>query len=384
MNKKVWSFIVVLLLIPLTILYAATTGSIEISSMELIKGLFTGTNNEVAIIKDLRFPRIIIALFAGAALAVSGVLLQAVMRNPLAEPGIIGVSSGAGFMTIIMVTFFPTLYFYTPLFAFIGGAFAFFLVFTFSWKSGLNPLRMILIGVAINAVFVGLSELFSAGGNGLIDAVSVTSSTLSMKTWSDVEIMVLYGSIGLILAFIFFKYANHLGLRDQTLKSLGFRVNRARLILSIVAVLIPIIAIISTIALPVVVGSILIFNKELQKNAPYFHKQTAQLFSKNRFISAQFKALFTNELWKRMATHSNHMAQLLASEISEIEGVNITQKVQANAIFVLIPKHIIETLRNAYRFYDWNAETGELRWMCSFDTTEEDVRGFVKKLKELI
>ncbi len=242
MNKKVISFIVVLILIPLTIMYAATTGSIEITVMELIKGLFSGTNDQVAIIKDLRFPRIVISLFAGAALSVSGVLLQAVMRNPLAEPGIIGVSSGAGFVTIVMVTFFPTLYFYTPLFAFIGGALAFFLVFTFSWKSGLNPLRMILIGVAINAVFVGLSELFEASGSSLIEAASVTTSTLSMKTWNDVNIMVLYGSIGLVLAFIFFTYANHLGLRDQTLKSLGFRVNRARFILSILAVLLASIA----------------------------------------------------------------------------------------------------------------------------------------------
>src|SRR5699024_5207679 len=242
MNKKIMSFIVVLTFIPLTITYAATTGSIEITAIELVKGLFSGTNDQVAIIKDLRFPRIVISLFAGAALSVSGVLLQAVMRNPLAEPGIIGVSSGAGFVTIVMVTFFPTLYFYTPLFAFIGGALAFFLVFTFSWKSGLNPLRMILIGVAINAIFVGLSELFEASGSSLIEAASVTTSTLSMKTWNDVHIIVLYGSIGLILAFVFFTYANHLGLRDQTLRSLGFRVNRARFILSVLAVLLASIA----------------------------------------------------------------------------------------------------------------------------------------------
>src|SRR5699024_5591116 len=98
MNKKEVSFIVVLLLIPLTSIYAANTVSIEMTSIELIIVRFTGTDNIVAIIKDLRFPRIIISLFAGAAVAVSGVLLQAVMRNPLAEPGIIGVSSGAGFM----------------------------------------------------------------------------------------------------------------------------------------------------------------------------------------------------------------------------------------------------------------------------------------------
>jgi len=241
-NKTYLSFIVVLLLIPLTVIYAATTGSTEVTVLELIKGLFVNADDNVAIIKDLRFPRIIISLFAGATLAVSGVLLQAVMRNPLAEPGIIGVSSGAGFVTILMVTFFPTLYFYTPLFAFIGGALAFFLVFTFSWKSGLNPLRMILIGVAINAVFVGLSELFTSGGTSVVNAVSVTTSTLSMKTWNDVNIIGIYGSIGLILSIIFYRYANHLGLRDQTLKSLGFRVNLARLILSIIAVLLASIA----------------------------------------------------------------------------------------------------------------------------------------------
>ena len=237
MNKRIISFIAVIILLPVVTVYAAITGSIEISAMELIKGLFTGTNENINIIKDLRFPRIIISLFAGATLAVSGVLLQAVMRNPLAEPGIIGVSSGAGFFTIIMLTFFPTLFFYTPLFAFIGGALAFLLVFTFSWKSGLNPLRMILIGVAINAVFVSLGQLFSGGGNSLVSAVSVTTSTLSMKTWRDVEIITLYGSIGLILAIAFFSYCNHLALKDQTLRNLGFNVNRARIIVSFLAVL---------------------------------------------------------------------------------------------------------------------------------------------------
>lgn len=130
--------------------------------------------------------------------------------------------------------------------------------------------------------------------------------------------------------------------------------------------------------------AILIFNKKLRKHAPYYHKQTAQLYSKNRFIAAQFKALFTNELWKEMALHSNQMAQLLAAEISKIEGVTITQKVEANALFVILPKEVVEPLRKAYRFYDWNVETGEVRWMCSFDTTKEDVMEFVEKIKELI
>lgn len=130
--------------------------------------------------------------------------------------------------------------------------------------------------------------------------------------------------------------------------------------------------------------AVLIFNEELKKNASFFHKQSAQLFSKNRFIATQFIALLTNELWRKMALHSNKMAQLLVSQLSETKEVTITQKVQANAIFAIIPKHVIEPLRAAHRFYDWNTKTGELRWMCSFDTTEEDVNNFVKKLKSLI
>lgn len=238
MKKKIISLLVVAILLPLMVLYAATTGSIDITTTELIKGLFSGTSEEVMIIKDLRFPRIIIAMFAGAALAVSGVLLQAVMRNPLAEPGIIGVSSGAGFVTLLTLTFFPTLFFFTPLISFIGGALAFFIVYTLSWKSGLNPLRMILIGVAINAVFTGFSQLILAqNANSMMTSISVTTSTLTMKTWDDVQVIVIYGSIGLIAALFLFAWANHLSLKDETLTNLGFRVNRARFVISIVAVL---------------------------------------------------------------------------------------------------------------------------------------------------
>src|SRR5690625_2403623 len=243
MNKKIISFIAIIILLPLVIIYSATTGSLDVTAIELVKGIFTGDNENVNIVKDLRFPRIIVSLMAGAALAVSGVLLQAVMRNPLAEPGIIGVSSGAAFFTLLVVTFFPTLFFYSPLFAFIGGAIAFLLVYSLSWKSGLNPLRMILIGVAINAIFTGLSELLSVqGASSMTQSISVTSSTLSMKTWNDVHIITLYGAIGLIIAFLLFAWCNHLALKDQTLKNLGFNINRARFIISIVAVLLAAIA----------------------------------------------------------------------------------------------------------------------------------------------
>jgi len=130
--------------------------------------------------------------------------------------------------------------------------------------------------------------------------------------------------------------------------------------------------------------AVLIFNDELKANAPYFHKQTAQLFSKNRFIATQFTALLSNDLWLRMADHSNKMAQLLASKVKMIPDVKVTQNVDANAIFAIIPVHTIEPLRAKYPFYEWDAQTHEQRWMCSFDTTEEEVNGFVTTLKSLM
>ncbi|MDD3321277.1 MAG: low specificity L-threonine aldolase [Paludibacter sp.] len=130
--------------------------------------------------------------------------------------------------------------------------------------------------------------------------------------------------------------------------------------------------------------AVLIFNENLKENAPYFQKQTAQLFSKNRFIAAQFKALLSNNLWLRMATESNKMAQLLASKVKDLPGVLINRKVDANAVFVIIPEEVIEPLRKLYPFYEWDAQTHEQRWMCSFDTTAEEVDEFVGKLKELL
>lgn len=243
MKRNIISFIAVSVLFLITVYYSIFSGSIHVSIAELVNGLITGTDQDVQVIKDLRFPRIIIAIFAGAALSVAGVLLQAVLRNPLAEPGIIGISAGAGFMGMLMVAIFPTLFFFTPLFSFIGGAIAFFIVYIFSWKSGLNPLRMVLIGVAVNAIFTSLSQTFNYRGSYTSSlVVEVTTSTLAMKKWSEVEMIVMYGSIGLVLALLVFSWCNYLVLEDKTAKSLGFNVNLARFSISAIAVLLASIA----------------------------------------------------------------------------------------------------------------------------------------------
>ena len=85
-----------------------------------------------------------------------------------------------------------------------------------------------------------------------------------------------------------------------------------------------------------------------------------------------------------MASHSNRMAKFLETQIKGLPGVKITQNVDANALFVIIPNHVIQPLRSQYPFYEWDSETHEQRWMCSFDTTEEDVMGFVKAMKKML
>ncbi|MCS7464737.1 iron ABC transporter permease [Paenibacillus doosanensis] len=243
MNKKVISIASVILLLIVVIAISATTGSIKVSSWELIHGLVTGTNKNVQVIRDLRLPRIIIALFVGAALAVSGVLLQAVMRSSLADSGVIGISSGAGFISILIVTIFPKWFFFMPLFAFLGGALACFLVYSFSWKAGLSPIRIILVGIAVNATFTGLGQSFNYRGSYAVTQVNqATTSVFTMKTWNDVEVMVIYGTIGLILAMMLCSWCNMLALQDKSAKNLGLNVNRARLLVSVVAVLLAAVA----------------------------------------------------------------------------------------------------------------------------------------------
>lgn len=130
--------------------------------------------------------------------------------------------------------------------------------------------------------------------------------------------------------------------------------------------------------------AILIFNEELKKHADFYQKQSAQLFSKNRFIAVQFEALLRNELWRTMANHSNAMAQLLESEISKLPEVVIVRPVDANAVFAIIPEKAIAPLQKLYPFYIWDEKTLELRWMCSFDTQPEDVYGFIDSLKRIL
>ncbi|WP_201006856.1 FecCD family ABC transporter permease [Paenibacillus glycanilyticus] len=236
--RKTISFAVILLLLLGVTFWSMTTGSIKVGFIELIDGLLNGNNEEAAVVRDLRLPRIMVSMLSGAALAVSGALLQAVMRNPLADAGVIGISSGAGFVSVLMVTIFPAMFFWMPIFSIAGGVLAFLLVYSLSWKSGLNPMRTLLVGVAINATFTGLGQSFNYRGSYAVTSVNqAISSIFTMKTWTDVQVLGLYGSIGLLLSLLVIPWCNMLSLQDKTAGSLGLNVARARIVISIIAVL---------------------------------------------------------------------------------------------------------------------------------------------------
>jgi threonine aldolase len=130
--------------------------------------------------------------------------------------------------------------------------------------------------------------------------------------------------------------------------------------------------------------AVLFFNPELTKLTKYIRKQSMQLYSKMRFVSAQFLAYFENDLWKRNATHSNRMARLLEQEVKKIPAIQLTQEVEANGVFAIVPPGIIPQLQEKYFFYMWDEHRSEVRWMTSFDTEEEDVTQFAALIKSLV
>jgi threonine aldolase len=130
--------------------------------------------------------------------------------------------------------------------------------------------------------------------------------------------------------------------------------------------------------------AVVFFDKQLAADFKYIRKQGMHLPSKMRFIAAQFEALLSGDLWRRSAAHANRMAQILASELAKIPRITITQKVEANGVFALVPQKYITLLQKKYFFYVWNEETSEIRLMTSFDTTEQDIAEFIGLVRKIV
>ena len=127
--------------------------------------------------------------------------------------------------------------------------------------------------------------------------------------------------------------------------------------------------------------SVIIFNPALKKEACFVRKQSAQLASKLRYLSCQFTAYLTDDLWLKNASHANRMAQLLYAGLKELPGVRFTQKVESNQLFLTMPRPVIDNLLKDYFFYFWNEEENEIRFVTSFDTTEQDIEELLRAIR---
>ena len=127
--------------------------------------------------------------------------------------------------------------------------------------------------------------------------------------------------------------------------------------------------------------SVIVLNGDRVQGVDFLRKTSMQLASKMRFLSAQFVAMLSDDLWLRSAGHANAMASRLHDGVGDLSGVTITQSVDANAVFVLLPEQVASRLQERFHFYTWDQSTGEVRWMCAWDTTESDVDDFIAAVR---
>lgn len=211
-------------------------GSVEISSAQIFFGVEDETKRQI--LENIRLPRTLVAMLVGVNLSLSGAILQAVMKNPLADPHIIGISSGAGLFGIfVMMIFSDAGALMTPA-AFLGAMLAAALIYILAWKDGIRPIRVILAGVAVSAFLgAGISALLIFYSDKVHGALLWMVGGLSARSWQHVEILLPYSIAGTLATFLAARHMNILQLGDEVATGLGLRVNLVRTILTAVAAL---------------------------------------------------------------------------------------------------------------------------------------------------
>jgi len=220
-----------LILALLSVVISLGFGAVSVDVRSILSILFGNASSDYySIIWNIRLPRTLVAVFVGINLALSGALLQGVMRNPMADPHIIGVSSGAGLFGTAMLLVFPAFSHLLVPVAFIGALASALLIYMLAWDKGVSPMRIILAGVAASAFLnSGVSALYTFYSDRIQGAVSFMVGNLSAKSWGHVEIIIPYSIIGVILALLSAQRMNVLLLGDAESKSLGLNAEGYRL-----------------------------------------------------------------------------------------------------------------------------------------------------------
>ncbi|OAB32033.1 iron ABC transporter permease [Paenibacillus macquariensis subsp. defensor] len=219
---------------------AIGVGGVYIPIPDILSTLFSSSSDTVnsTIIWDIRLPRVLLAMIIGANIAISGALLQAVMGNPLADPGLTGVTSGAAACVLVIMLAAPEYTQFIPIAAFGGGLIAASIVYALAWRrSGISPVTIILSGVAVNALCGGLIGLLTIMySDRLPAAVQWLNGSLAAKGNNALMMVLPYAIVGWILSFFAIRKANIIRLGDQVASNLGESVNRIRILLSLLAV----------------------------------------------------------------------------------------------------------------------------------------------------
>ena len=197
-------------------------------------------SRKTLIVWNIRLPRVIVAILVGMSLSVSGAIFQAVTRNELASPFILGVSSGAGLAILLTLVVFGGLSSVLPLVAAAGGTLAFLIVYAIAWKGGTSPVRLVLAGVIVSTVFGSLQTglFFFADDVGVVQsAIAWTTGSLTGTDWEQVRTALPWTVLSVGLAVAGARQLNVLLLGEETARSLGMSVERTRFMLSAVAIL---------------------------------------------------------------------------------------------------------------------------------------------------
>ncbi|MDQ0252735.1 iron complex transport system permease protein [Evansella vedderi] len=239
-ERRTWRLFVIssfILLSILSIFFSLSKGVMDISWSTIWKTFLTSpTDAEQQVLWNIRLPRVIVGALVGINLALAGAILQGVMRNPLADPGIIGISAGAGLTGVIILVLFPQYENLVPIGAFLGAMFAAVMIYILAWKRGIQPIRIILAGVAVSA-FLGswISALMIFYSDRVHGALMFMVGGLSARSWNHVDMIIIYSLIGIALAIIGTRWMNILLLGDETARGLGLNVERTRILMTAVA-----------------------------------------------------------------------------------------------------------------------------------------------------
>ena len=231
---------VIILLIGFVFILSLYVGSVGIHVSDVTKALLGKGNETISIIVlEARMPRVIIALIVGANLGLSGAIIKAVMKNPLADTGLLGIQSGAVSVALLIMLAFPAFSAFLPIGTFLGGIVAYIIVMVLAYKNGINPMRLILAGVAVNALFgaiIGIITIYHS--DKLQGALGWLNGTLTNATFEDMQLLLIYSAIALPIGFMTIPKCNLLLLDDEAISNLGFNVNLIRFLIATVAVFI--------------------------------------------------------------------------------------------------------------------------------------------------